>query len=105
MCIVDIHVYRFFFNNPSNTEIYPLSLHRRSSDLGRAPARAVAAAPQRARVALRAARGTGGERDRDFADDAARVVRLRSEEHTSELQSQSNLVCRVLLDKTDDGTH
>src|SRR2546430_10802240 len=26
----------------------------------------------------------------------------RSEEHTSELQSQSNLVCRLLLEKTDD---
>src|SRR2546427_4188152 len=25
--------------------------------------------------------------------------RLRSEEHTSELQSQSNLVCRLLLEK------
>src|SRR2546430_13591340 len=31
---------------------------------------------------------------------AVRLVReLRSEEHTSELQSQSNLVCRLLLDK------
>src|SRR5688572_213349 len=28
-----------------------------------------------------------------------RIVRLRSEEHTSELQSQSNLVCRLLLEK------
>src|SRR5688572_31186428 len=28
-----------------------------------------------------------------------RPVRLRSEEHTSELQSQSNLVCRLLLEK------
>src|SRR5256886_5989739 len=28
-----------------------------------------------------------------------RVVRVRSEEHTSELQSQSNLVCRLLLEK------
>src|SRR2546427_3449319 len=27
----------------------------------------------------------------------------RSEEHTSELQSQSNLVCRLLLDKTTGG--
>src|SRR2546430_6822235 len=27
------------------------------------------------------------------------VVELRSEEHTSELQSQSNLVCRLLLEK------
>src|SRR2546430_12687014 len=26
-------------------------------------------------------------------------LRLRSEEHTSELQSQSNLVCRLLLEK------
>src|SRR2546430_12742845 len=31
------------------------------------------------------------------ADDD--VVAQRSEEHTSELQSQSNLVCRLLLDK------
>src|SRR5688572_32715915 len=28
-----------------------------------------------------------------------RVKRERSEEHTSELQSQSNLVCRLLLEK------
>src|SRR2546427_6874106 len=28
-----------------------------------------------------------------------RVIALRSEEHTSELQSQSNLVCRLLLEK------
>src|SRR5688572_32552645 len=33
--------------------------------------------------------------------DARRIVQLRprSEEHTSELQSQSNLVCRLLLEK------
>src|SRR5688572_32501520 len=34
--------------------------------------------------------------------DAAREMRphvFRSEEHTSELQSQSNLVCRLLLEK------
>src|SRR2546427_853831 len=29
----------------------------------------------------------------------SKPVRLRSEEHTSELQSQSNLVCRLLLEK------
>src|SRR5205085_7896609 len=28
-----------------------------------------------------------------------RSTRIRSEEHTSELQSQSNLVCRLLLEK------
>src|SRR5688572_32564707 len=30
---------------------------------------------------------------------AAGALALRSEEHTSELQSQSNLVCRLLLEK------
>src|SRR2546430_10456401 len=30
---------------------------------------------------------------------AASSYDVRSEEHTSELQSQSNLVCRILLDK------
>src|SRR2546430_3166950 len=30
------------------------------------------------------------------------LPRLRSEEHTSELQSQSNLVCRLLLEKKKD---
>src|SRR5688572_32723187 len=31
--------------------------------------------------------------------NAERVRVMRSEEHTSELQSQSNLVCRLLLEK------
>src|SRR2546430_11320268 len=30
------------------------------------------------------------------------IVKFRSEEHTSELQSQSNLVCRLLLEKKKD---
>src|SRR2546427_941923 len=30
---------------------------------------------------------------------------MRSEEHTSELQSQSNLVCRLLLEKKKNGRH
>src|SRR2546427_3753912 len=33
------------------------------------------------------------------ADPRAAHRRARSEEHTSELQSQSNLVCRLLLEK------
>src|SRR2546430_8505587 len=32
-------------------------------------------------------------------DEVARGAEARSEEHTSELQSQSNLVCRLLLEK------
>src|SRR5688572_31613130 len=31
--------------------------------------------------------------------DRSRMASLRSEEHTSELQSQSNIVCRLLLEK------
>src|SRR5690606_39726803 len=36
----------------------------------------------------------------DGAQHRARAV-LRSEEHTSELQSRENLVCRLLLEKKD----
>src|SRR5438034_2737525 len=32
-------------------------------------------------------------------DDVGRVINPRSEEHTSELQSHSDLVCRLLLEK------
>src|SRR2546430_10359093 len=36
---------------------------------------------------------------------ARRNVDARSEEHTSELQSQSNLVCRLLLEKKKQSTN
>src|SRR2546427_2704834 len=35
----------------------------------------------------------------DVEDQRGAVDHFRSEEHTSELQSQSNLVCRLLLEK------
>src|SRR5688572_31586085 len=53
-------------------------------------ARSGTAATTRSDVNVRATVGTGSSRT---------VVRDRSEEHTSELQSQSNLVCRLLLEK------
>src|SRR2546430_3310903 len=41
-----------------------------------------------------------GELRLTFEDEEDRTLsRVRSEEHTSELQSQSNLVCRLLLEK------
>src|SRR5688572_32508797 len=46
----------------------------------------------------RGARGAE-QRVRDRARPALAGVPGRSEEHTSELQSQSNLVCRLLLEK------
>src|SRR2546430_3927338 len=73
----------FFFNDTATTEIYTLSLHD--------------ALP----ISLRA-RQISGRRQRDrrcFRRRHAGRDSLRSEEHTSELQSQSNLVCRLLLEK------
>src|SRR2546430_12250038 len=44
--------------------------------------------------------GAAGERHAEPVEQAlARDLEHRSEEHTSELQSQSNLVCRLLLEK------
>src|SRR5438270_8831407 len=47
---------------------------------------------------------TGVHQDRQVRQlfdgrDHRQIQRVRSEEHTSELQSQSNLVCRLLLEK------
>src|SRR2546430_11795530 len=43
--------------------------------------------------------------ERDSAHrDCETAARRRSEEHTSELQSQSNLVCRLLLEKKKQST-
>src|SRR2546430_4646720 len=39
------------------------------------------------------------------AKAAQNMLRRRSEEHTSELQSQSNLVCRLLLEKKKQKHH
>src|SRR5690606_40852974 len=50
--------------------------------------------------------GLGGELvgpDAGDVDGRAVEVRHRSEEHTSELQSRENLVCRLLLEKKNSG--
>src|SRR2546430_12859896 len=51
------------------------------------------------------ARPTGKPIRKVGLDEAQAHWRRRSEEHTSELQSQSNLVCRLLLEKKKDITH
>src|SRR2546430_6936265 len=73
----------FFFNDTATTEIYTLFPTRRSSDLR--PVRPAASV------------SSGGTSRR--RSTASATVATRSEEHTSELQSQSNLVCRLLLEK------
>src|SRR2546430_7945992 len=44
-------------------------------------------------------RSTGGRHPAIAAHTIPLTAKTRSEEHTSELQSQSNLVCRLLLEK------
>src|SRR2546430_9016429 len=41
----------------------------------------------------------GANRESPARRPKGSLTRIRSEEHTSELQSQSNLVCRLLLEK------
>src|SRR2546427_3270270 len=53
----------------------------------------------RARRNLCRCRGHGGQFSEAYAAGRADAPERRSEEHTSELQSQSNLVCRLLLEK------
>src|SRR5688572_32545732 len=58
--------------------------------------------PERAGVLSRMAGLLETERDRLaglMTLEMGKTFRARSEEHTSELQSQSNLVCRLLLEK------
>src|SRR3712207_7486918 len=86
---LNAHVWRmdviFFFNDTATTEIYTLSLHdalpiypSRCGRTGRRRGLLVGPAPQ---LYL------------------AQSPPLRSEEHTSELQSRQYLVCRLLLEK------
>src|SRR3989449_8546031 len=54
-----------------------------------------------------ASAGSGGlgDRARRARDDGKPLVRPRSEEHTSELQSRLHLVCRLLLEKKKKTTY
>src|SRR2546428_6044798 len=78
----------FFFNDTATPEIYPLSLHD-ALPISRA-ARAARRSRCGAAAWRRAARGRR---------PCCRAATARSEEHTSELQSRSDLVCRLLLEK------
>src|SRR2546426_1290668 len=100
----------FFFNDTATTEIYTLSLH------DALPICVVHAEDARQReVAQRGAVDTPcgvgpAELDRRRAHDDGEVAggsrdARRSEEHTSELQSPCNLVCRLLLEKKNKHPH
>src|SRR3712207_7724293 len=96
-------VFLFFFlmiRRPPRSTLFPYTTLFRSRRRGRADRRLLGrgarAAVRRARPPARP-RGDPRQRRRD---DGARVrPLLRSEEHTSELQSRQYLVCRLLLEK------
>src|SRR2546422_3221350 len=86
----------FFFNDTATTEIYTLSLHDALPiSRGRLRvARALLPLPDLVR------QGLPREFDRHLAVlERREQQQLRSEEHTSELQSRLHLVCRLLLEK------
>src|SRR5438132_10030487 len=91
LCYVFFYIYPlllyffFFFNDTATTEIYTLSLHD--------------ALPISipATQAVRSPTGSGASSGSTPPSPAWGSV--RSEEHTSELQSHSDLVCRLLLEK------
>src|SRR5438093_8641292 len=68
----------FFFNDTATTEIYTLSLHDA--------------------LPICSSRWSIQARKASFVIETG-VWTVRSEEHTSELQSLTNLVCRLLLEK------
>src|SRR5260221_3328729 len=86
----------FFFNDTATTEIYTLSLH----DALPICRRALRLQPRVVdRECLTFTQHDGTLDHVLQLTHIARPVVRRSEEHTSELQSHSDLVCRLLLEK------
>src|SRR5690349_3944782 len=91
----------FFFNDPAPTDIYTLSLHDAlpispSAVSSGPPSTSTSACRSPTSVAIKAAKCSAGQRRARLYQPAPG---WRSEEHTSELQSRRDLVCRLLLEK------
>src|SRR5207248_10003220 len=93
--LLPISHYFFFFNPPATTEIYTLSLHDAVPISGPEGDRVLAM------VQLWRTKCPTGGRSPDLPAPLRTRYRgdRRSEEHTSELQSPYDLVCRLLLEK------
>src|SRR2546430_9900350 len=105
------HYSLFFFNDTATTEIYTLSLHDALPILDEvAPPESPGFLNQSEKpfssvLAYPAGRLSSPPRMDIKRRSYAQQNRSRSEEHTSELQSQSNLVCRLLLEKKNNDMH
>src|SRR5437870_8785368 len=89
----------FFFNDPSTTEIYTLSLHDALPISGRPLERLAKRFEDRGKEASASLAPAG-----DLHRFRITAKKFRSEEHTSELQSRGHLVCRLLLEKKKNKT-
>src|SRR3712207_8328932 len=93
----------FFFNDTATTEIYTLSLHDALPISGEGRLNRAFrsdATGFRPGTAFSVGRRGVPTRHEDRIDEPGRgVAVVRSEEHTSELQSRQYLVCRLLLEK------
>src|SRR2546428_8425316 len=85
----------FFFNDTATTEIYTLSLH---DALPIWPGPRPSLLFDHSTWLLTARCGSAPSMASD-STNRTEPRRVRSEEHTSELQSRSDLVCRLLLEK------
>src|SRR2546421_467338 len=81
----------FFFNDTATTEIYTLSLHD-ALPISSSKVFARASTARRCSATAPSSASWSGPPSRS-------TPKRRSEEHTSELQSRSDLVCRLLLEK------
>src|SRR5689334_24844593 len=92
----------FFFKHTASTEIYTLSLHD-ALPIYRA------VKPHSSSFSSARSRWTAGVRKsfsiRSASSNRSSRRKRRSEEHTSELQSQFHLVCRLLLEKKNQQRH
>src|SRR5690349_22057490 len=99
-------MYYFFFNAPPTTEIYTLSLHDAlpifeqalPDQLFKCSYRKLETLLNERRVLVHSNESAAIESHRQIHFYAVGAL-LRSEEHTSELQSRRDLVCRLLLEK------
>src|SRR5689334_23419715 len=90
-------LFLFFFTATATTEIYTLSLH---DALPISTGRARRSRTPGSTTGWRSASRTTATCTTDRSTRSARsACSSRSEEHTSELQSQFHLVCRLLLEK------
>src|SRR5687768_18194423 len=91
----------FFFDDPSTTEIYTLSLHDALPIWSNSASRHMPYTSEVEGNRMRLPYFTQLRTIGRFASKSSSKTRSgsRSEEHTSELQSRLHLVCRLLLEK------